>query len=155
MVKPTQAYTGSFRFGRKRHSFYALQLNQTKIFFLRFQTTNLLFRISIHNSCYDLTQTTKLYYCIFTIIKKQITIVSSSCHLNATVNHLRSTSTYTSYFILLFLVTKYYKSAVYVGGDSVKSDQTSIGPNFKKPQNNNIRLILIYTYLVIKWCIAY
>jgi hypothetical protein len=39
------------------------------------------------------------------------------------VNHLRSTSTYTSYFILLF-VTKYYKSAVHVGGDSVKSDQT-------------------------------
>ena len=56
--------------------------------------------------------------------KKQITIVLSSCHLNATVNHLRSTSTYTSYFILLFFVTMYYKSAVYVGGDSVKSDQT-------------------------------
>ena len=58
--------------------------------------------------------------------KKQSTIVSSSCHLKATVNHLRSTSTYTSYFLLLFFVTKYYKSAVYVGGDSVKSDQTSI-----------------------------
>ena len=58
--------------------------------------------------------------------KKQITIVLSSCHLNATVNHLRSTLTYTSYFILLFFVTKYYKSAVYVGGDSVKSDQTFI-----------------------------
>ena len=56
--------------------------------------------------------------------KKQTTIVLSSCHLNATVNHLRSTSTYTSYFILLLVVTKYYKSAVYVGGDSVKSDQT-------------------------------
>ena len=56
--------------------------------------------------------------------KKQTTIVSSSCHLNATVNHLRSTSTYTSYFLLLFFVTKYYKSVVYVGGDSVKSDQT-------------------------------
>jgi hypothetical protein len=58
--------------------------------------------------------------------KKQPTIVLYSCHLNATVNHLRSTSTYTSYFILLFFVTKYYKSAVYVGGDSVKSDQTFI-----------------------------
>ncbi len=56
--------------------------------------------------------------------KKQTTIVSYSCHLNATVNHLRSTSTYMSYFILLFFVTKYYKSAVYVGGDSVESDQT-------------------------------
>jgi hypothetical protein len=42
------------------------------------------------------------------------------------VNHLRSTSTYTSYFILLLFVTKYYKSAEYVGGDSVKSDQTWI-----------------------------
>jgi len=40
------------------------------------------------------------------------------------VNHLRSTSTYTSYFILLLFVAKYYKSAVHVGGDSVKSDQT-------------------------------
>jgi hypothetical protein len=58
--------------------------------------------------------------------KKQVTIVLSLCHLNATVNHLRSTLTYTSYFILLLLVTKYYKSAVYVGGDSVKSDQTCI-----------------------------
>ena len=56
--------------------------------------------------------------------KKQTTIVLFSCHLNATVNHLRSTSTYTSYFILLLVVTKYYKSAVHVGGDSVKSDQT-------------------------------
>ncbi len=56
--------------------------------------------------------------------KKQTTIVLYSCHLNATVNHLRSTSTYTSYFILSFFVTKYYKSSVYVGGDSVKSDQT-------------------------------
>ncbi len=56
--------------------------------------------------------------------KRQATIVVYSCHLNATVNHLRSTSTYTSYFRLLFFVTKYYKSSVYVGGDSVKSDQT-------------------------------
>ncbi len=58
--------------------------------------------------------------------KKQATIVSPSCHLKANVNHLRSTSTYTSYFLLLFFVTKYYKSVVYVGGDSVKSDQTYI-----------------------------
>ncbi len=58
--------------------------------------------------------------------KKQTTIVSLSCHSNATVNHLRSTSTYTSYFLLLFFVTKYYKSVVYVDGDSVKSDQTSM-----------------------------
>jgi hypothetical protein len=56
--------------------------------------------------------------------KKQTTIVSSSCHFKPTVNHLHSTSTYTSYFLLLFFVTKYYKSAVNVGGDSVKSDQT-------------------------------
>ncbi len=58
--------------------------------------------------------------------KKQTTIVSSSCHLKPTVNHLHSTSTYTSYFLLLFFVTKYYKSVVNVGGDSVKSDQTYI-----------------------------
>jgi hypothetical protein len=56
--------------------------------------------------------------------KKQTTIITSSCHLKPNVNHLRSTSTYTSYFLLLFFVTKYYKSVVYVGGDSVKSHQT-------------------------------
>ena len=85
-----------------------------------------MFRISIHNSCYDLIQTTKLYYCIITIIKRNQPSYYIRVILNATVNHLRSTSTYTSYFILLLLVTKYYKSAVYVGGDSVKSDQTYI-----------------------------
>ena len=68
-------------------------------------------------------QTVSLY---FYDNKKQTTIVNSSCHLKANVNHLRSTSTYTSYFLLLFFVTKYYKSVVYVGGDSVKSDQTYI-----------------------------
>ena len=58
--------------------------------------------------------------------KKQITIANSSCHSKPNVNHLRSTSTYTSYFLLLLFVTKYYKLAVYAGGDSVKSDQTFI-----------------------------
>ena len=58
--------------------------------------------------------------------KKQTTIVTSSCHLKPNVNHLRSTSTYTSYFILLLVVTKYYKSAEHVGGDSVEPDQTFI-----------------------------
>jgi hypothetical protein len=56
--------------------------------------------------------------------KKQTTIVKSSSHLKPNVNHLRSTSTYTSYFLLLLFETKYYKLAVYAGGDSVKSDQT-------------------------------
>jgi hypothetical protein len=56
--------------------------------------------------------------------KKQTTFVNSLCHLKPNVNHLRHTSTYTSYFLSLLFVTKYYKSAVYVGGDSVKSDQT-------------------------------
>ena len=42
------------------------------------------------------------------------------------MNHLRSTPTYTSYFLLLLFVTKYYKLVVYTGGDSVKSDQTFI-----------------------------
>jgi hypothetical protein len=40
------------------------------------------------------------------------------------MNHLRLTSTYTSYFLLLLFVTKYYKLAVYASG--VKSDQTFI-----------------------------
>jgi hypothetical protein len=58
--------------------------------------------------------------------KKQSTFVNSSCHFKPIVNHLRSTSTYTSYFLSLLFVTKYYKLAVYAGGDSVKSDQTLI-----------------------------
>jgi hypothetical protein len=58
--------------------------------------------------------------------KKQTTIVNSSCHFKPNVNHLRLTSTYTSYFLSLSFVAKYYKSAVSVGGDSVKSDQTYI-----------------------------
>jgi hypothetical protein len=36
--------------------------------------------------------------------KKQSTFVNSSCHFKPNVNHLRSTSTYTSYFLLLFFV---------------------------------------------------
>ncbi len=58
--------------------------------------------------------------------KKQTTFVNSSCHFKPNVNHLRLTSTYMSYFLLLLFVTKYYKSVVYVGGDSIKSDQTFI-----------------------------
>ncbi len=58
--------------------------------------------------------------------KKQSTFVNSSCHFKPNVNHLRSTLTYTSYFLLLFFVTKYYKLEVYADGDSVKSDQTYI-----------------------------
>jgi len=58
--------------------------------------------------------------------KKQSTFVNSLCHFKPNVNHLRSTSTYTSYFLSLSFVTKYYKLAVYAGGDSVKSDQTFI-----------------------------
>jgi hypothetical protein len=58
--------------------------------------------------------------------KKQTTIVNSSCHFKPNVNHLHSTPTYTSYFLLLLFVTKYYKLVVYTGGDSVKSDQTFI-----------------------------
>ncbi len=56
--------------------------------------------------------------------KKQTTIINSLRHFKPNVNHLRLTSTYTSYFFSLSFVAKYYKSAVYVGGDSVKSEQT-------------------------------
>jgi hypothetical protein len=68
-------------------------------------------------------QTLSLY---FYDNKKQTTFVNSSCHFKPNVNYLRSTSTYTSYFLSLLFVIKYYKLAVYAGGDSVKSDQTCI-----------------------------
>ena len=77
-----------------------------------------------------LIQTTKSYQRILMIIKSNQPSLNSSCHFKSTVNHLRSTSTYTSYFLLLFYVTKYYKSAVYAGGESVKSDQTYILKSF-------------------------
>jgi hypothetical protein len=82
--------------------------------------------------------------------KKQTTIVSSSCHLKATVNHLRSTSTYMSYFLLLFFVTKYYKSAVYVGGDSVKSDQTFILAGNNAEHNYNFDAKKPFWLMVIR-----
>ena len=57
--------------------------------------------------------------------KKQTTFVNSSCHFKPFVNHLRSTQTYTSYFLLLFFVTKYYKLVVYASGDSVRQTKHS------------------------------
>jgi hypothetical protein len=92
--------------------------------FSPFQTTNSLFSYKYPQFMLQLNSNNQIVLLYLYDNKKQTTIVSSLCHLNSTVNHLRSTSTYTSYFILLLLVTKYYKSAVYVGGDSVKSDQT-------------------------------
>ena len=42
----------------------------------------------------------------------------SLVHFKPNVNYLRSTQTYTSYFLLFFYVTKYYKLVVYASGDS-------------------------------------
>ena len=90
-------------FSTRRKYLFSVSSNQ---FMLRLNSNNQIVSLYFHDN------------------KKQTTIVLSLCHLNATVNHLHSTSTYTSYFTLLLIVTKYYKSAVHVGGDSVKSDQT-------------------------------
>ena len=100
-------------FSTRRKYLFSVSSNQ---FIVSYKYSQFMLRLNSNN------QIVLLYYYDN---KKQPTIVLYSCHLNATVNHLRSTSTYTSYFILLF-VTKYYKSAVHVGGDSVKSDQTYI-----------------------------
>ena len=99
-------------FSTRRKYLFSVSNNQ---FIVSYKYPQFMLRLNSNN------QIVSLY---FYDNKMQTTIVLSSCHLNATVNHLRSTSTYTSYFTLLLLVTKYYKSAVHVGGDSVKSDQT-------------------------------
>ena len=98
-------------FSTRRKYLFSVSSNQ---FIVSYKYSQFMLRLNSNN------QIVLLYYYDN---KKQTTIVLYSCHLNATVNHLRSTSTYTSYFMLL-LVTKYYKSAVPVGGDSAKSDQT-------------------------------
>ena len=122
-AKPIQTQTGSLRFkggnicsthfiSTRRKYFFSVSNNQ---FIVSYKYPQFMLQLNSNN---------QIVLLCFYDNKKQTTIVSSSCHLNATVNHLRSTSTYTSYFILLLFVTKYYKSAVHVGGDSVKSDQT-------------------------------
>ena len=93
-----------------------------------FQTTNL-FLYKYQQLMLQFNSNNQFVSSYFNDNKKQSTFVNSSCHFLSNVNHLRSTSTYTSYFLLLFFVTKYYKSVVYVGGDSVKSDQTFICRN--------------------------
>ena len=100
-------------FSTRRKYLFSVSSNQ---FIVSYKYSQFMLRLNSNN------QIVLLYY--YYDNKKQTTIVLLSCHLNATVNHLRSTSTYTSYFRLLFFVTKYHKSTVYVGGDSVKSDQT-------------------------------
>ncbi len=124
-AKRIPAQTGSLRFkggdirsthfnSTRRKFYFSVSNNQ---FIVSYKYPQFMLRLNSDN------QIVSLY---FYDNKKQATIVSSSCHLKTNVNHLRSTPTYTSYFLLLFFVTKYYKSVVYVGGDSVKSDQTCI-----------------------------
>ena len=125
LVKLTWAKTGSVRFKGEANRSTPLnstgrsnilsQLKQPILFSYKYSTSML--RLNSNN------QIVSLY---FYDNKKQTTFVNSSCHFKSNVNHLRLTSTYTSYFLLLLFVTKYYKLAVNTGGDSVKSDQTFI-----------------------------
>jgi len=111
-VKKRRGIRSTHLFSTRRKYLFSVSSNQ---FIVSYKYSQFMLRLNSNN------QIVLLYYYDN---KKQPTIVLYLCHSNATVNHLRSTSTYTSYFILLFFVTKYYKSAVYVSGDSVKSDQT-------------------------------
>ncbi len=111
-VKRGRGIRATHLFSTRRKYLFSVSSNQ---FIVSYKYPQFMLRLNSINQIV-------LLYCYDN--KKQPTIVLYSCHLNATVNHLRSTSTYTSYFILLFFVTKYYKSTVYVGGESVKSDQT-------------------------------
>ena len=104
----------------------SMSLNSTgrsNIFFPT-QTTNLIISYKYPQFMLRLNSNNQIVSLYFYDNKKQTTFVNSSCHFKSNVNHLRSTLTYTSYFLSLLFVTKYYKLAVYVGGDSVKSDQT-------------------------------
>ncbi len=111
LVKLTWAKTGSVRFkgeancstpfnstGRS-HIFFA---NQTTNFIVWYKYSQFMLRLNSNN------QIVSLY---FYANKKQSTFVNSSCHFKPNVNYLRSTLTYTSYFLSLLFVTKYYKLA--------------------------------------------
>ena len=119
LVKPIQANSGSVRFEGEAsfvhpHSTYLddshfLRIKQPILFSYKYSTSML--RLNSNN------QIVSLYYYDN---KKQTTFVNSSCHFKPNVNHLHSTLTYTSYFLSLLFVTKYYKLPVNAGGDSVK-----------------------------------
>jgi hypothetical protein len=126
LVKPIQAKTGSVRFeGEANRSTPLTSTGRSHIFFAN-QTTNFIVSYKYSQFMLRLNSINQIVSMYFYDNKKQTTFVNSSCHFKPNVNHLGSTSTYTSYFLLLLFVTKYYKLAVYVGGDSVKSDQTYI-----------------------------
>jgi hypothetical protein len=105
-----------------RHS---TQLDDTNII-STFQTTNLISSYKYLQFMLRLNSINQLVLSYFNDNKKQTTVVNSSCHFKPNVNYLRSTQTFTSYFLLFFYVTKYYKLVVCASGDSVKSDQTFI-----------------------------
>ena len=95
------------------------------------QTTDLILSYKYPQLMLRLNSNNQFVSSFFNDNKKQTTFVNSSCHFKPFVNHLRSTQTYTSYFLLFFYVTKYYKLVVCASGDSVKSDQTFITKNWK------------------------
>ena len=125
LVKPIQAKTGSVRFeGEANRSTPLNSTGRSNILSQLKQPISLSHKYS--TSMLRFNSNNQIVSLYFYDNKKQTTIVNSSCHFKPNKNHLHLTSTYTSYFLSLLFVTKYYKSAVYVGGDSVKSDQTFI-----------------------------
>jgi hypothetical protein len=121
-AKPMQAQTGSLRF--KGGDIRSTSFNSTgqKHYFCVSNNQLILYKYQLLMLQFNTNNQFVSSY--FNDNKKQSTIVNSSCHFKPNVNYLHSTSTYTSYFLLLFFVTKYYKLVVYASGDSVKSDQT-------------------------------
>ena len=116
LVKLTWAKTGSVRFkGEANRSTPLNSTGRSDIFFAT-QTTNFIVSYKYSQFMLRLNSNNQIVLLYFYNNKKQTTFVISSCHFKP--------NGYTSYFLSLLFVTKYYKLAVYVGGDSVKSDQT-------------------------------
>jgi hypothetical protein len=123
-AEPMQAQTGSLRF--KGGDIGSTSFKSTGQNYYFYVSTNQLILYKYQLLMLQFNSNNQIVSSYFNDNKKQSTIVNSSCHFKPNVNHLLPTSTYTSYFLLLFFVTKYYKLVAQAGGDSVKSDQTYI-----------------------------
>ncbi len=82
--------------------------------FYTHQTTNFIVSYKYPQFMLRLNSNNQIVSLYFYDNKKQTTIVNSLCHFKPNMNHLRSTSTYTSYFLSLLFVTKYNKLVVHI-----------------------------------------
>ena len=89
LVKPIQAKTGSVRLKEKKTFVLGTSTQLDDNIFSPFQTTNFIVSYKYPQFTLRLNSNNQIVSLYFYDNKKQTTIITSSCHLNATVNHLR------------------------------------------------------------------